>query len=157
MEGNRTVIIAAVITLIIGILFGYNLKGSPDRKADLKELLSQAHSGIEQLQKENEELKGRLEGFSKKGDNGKLTALEAELNKAEQDNESLKSELAGLRAQLGEMESKLKSEAEYAVGMEKMKQRISDLEQEKGELIQLLDKISSLTKQPVQSAPEQTR
>lgn len=157
MEGNRTVIIAAVITFIIGILFGYNLKESPDRKADLKDLLSQAHSGIERLQKENEDLKKQLQSYSRKDEGSKLTELEARLNQAEQDKQKMESELAGLRAQLGETESKLESEAELAANMEKLTQRVADLEKEKGELTQILDKIGSLTKQPAQTAPEPSR
>jgi len=156
MDNNRTVILTAVITFIIGIVFGYNLNGgSKEKKTDVTQLLTQARTGIEQLEKENRDLKADLERVKKDKTRKEDSVMKDQLTKAQLDNEALTKEVSSLKAQLNKTETKLKSEGEFKVVTEQMKSRISELEKENQDLRQVIDQISSLTKQQELTAPEQ--
>jgi chromosome segregation ATPase len=143
MKNKQTLLI--IIALVIGLLIGYGIFGKKkEQKLEVKQLLSRAMQEVETIEKENKELKKKLEKEKNGGEETEKLSREkqemkAQLEKVQQNNKQLESVIARLRAESAKTQ-KIK-------GDEKLKNQITMLEKEKQVVSEQLQKIQKNNQQ----------
>lgn len=170
----KTYAIIGVITFLIGIFIGYSLWGTPKKKekVNVSELLTQALEEVRTIQRENSNLRTRLERLKKsdsiiaslKEENAELmnqiedlreekASLEAKLNSLTKDAEllsSLKKQNEELRAKISELQAKASESSEEKISsrgkeIEALKAKIKSLEEENQKLKSVIEQIKVIS------------
>ncbi len=119
MDKNKTIIVIAVATFIIGLIVSYTIWGKKEEgKADVKQLLNQAIQGIETLEKENRNLRLDLEKAKKNKLKQENQTLKEQLEKAQQENEKLQKGISNLKDQVAHTELQLEAKEELRMAIE---------------------------------------
>jgi chromosome segregation ATPase len=138
MANKKRVIIAAVVAIAIGLVNGScSSRESEKKEGDVKQLLNQVLLGVEKLERENRDLKNKLDYFKQSKISRDRESLRKELDKTTNENEKMKEEISSLKEQIDHAERQLEtSEAQSA--------RIADLETGKRELQEQVSKLKGL-------------
>lgn len=157
MEGNKTVIIIAITTFVIGIILGNGLSGKKEveQKTGAKQLLTQAIKEIEDIESQKNNLKAKLDQAGKSKIAKEMLVLQEELDAVNQTNTQLQDKIRRLTDELARAELRLEAKDDLRPIIENQNERITELENTNRNLMLLLEKIGALTKQPEFGTPEQ--
>jgi dynactin complex subunit len=152
MQAIRSSIVLIAVALLCGLIAGYQIWGKKEeKKLDVRQLLSSAIQEVEVIEKENHDLKSKLE--SMKDDSEEAARLSAEnsslkeqLQKVQQDNTQMEGLFSRMKTELSAVKEKMQTHEGLETLSEDLKVRVSGLEKENMELRNTLQKIGSLTR-----------
>jgi DNA repair exonuclease SbcCD ATPase subunit len=153
MQAIRSSIVLIVVALLCGLIAGYQIWGKKEeKKLDVRQLLSSAIQEVEVIEKENHDLKSRLQNMKdSKGEAERLSAenssLKEQLQKMQQDNTQMESLFSQMKTELSAVKEKRQTDEGLQTLSEDLKVRVSELEKENQDLRSILQKIGSLTQE----------
>lgn len=151
MQAIRSSMVLIVVALLCGLIAGYQIWGKKEvKKMDVRQLLNSAIQEVEVIEKENDDLKSKLENMKDSTEEAeKLSAenisLKEQLQKVQQDNTQMQGLFSQMKAELSEVKEKMQTDEGLQTMSEDLKGRVSELEKENQDLRNILQKIGSLT------------
>lgn len=156
MDNNRTILIIAIVTFVIGLIIGYGMTGDgKEGKADVKEVLAGVIQDIEAMEQENKDLRADLEKVKRAKATRENKELKEKIAGMQKENEGLQAELSKLSGKVAHGELQIEAKEELKAVIESQNERIAELEKENKDLTVIVDTINTLTMQHDIDAPDQ--
>lgn len=151
MNINNTLIIAVVLSLLVGLLAGYGIWGGKrDKDVDVRQLLQRVSEKVEAIQRENSDLRSMNEknketiekasALVKKNEN-----LQKQLQEADLKIERLDVTVKQISGELAQAKEQAEENGRMRESREALEDRAASLEQENYELRMKLEQISTIT------------